>query len=479
MPTTKLRYTSRTAAQIREDLIKAIPSLAPSWTSHGEDEPGIALVDMLAGVADGLHYYFDKQALETFLPSVRLRKNAVNLSHLVGYRPRRAYAAQGTVQVYPQTPLVYEVYIPKHTQLTTQGGVPLVTLEDTYLPEAFSGIKTVRVAQGELRTTTSTSPGGSRVTVAVPTLDPSEQAFTVWTYDREWTEFRDSQPEDADNRWYHYHEDHDGNVTVRFVRELGNVPMAGTPIKVEYLVSQDATIAGATPVRTPALFAPENLTSAQLALYQQAVDSLTIVTGVINNYRPKERVSTLRYSAPLSIKTKHRAVSEIDYRFLARQIGGVKDVKGALSSFYTRQVVMYVLMEDGSTADADLLAQVRDYLNARNDLTLDVAIAPAPLHGFHCSVQVQPAPGYTEAAAIYRVREELNQFFRTTAFNFGRTIRVGEVYSIANRVDSVSYVNVTALYWDGESSTVTDLIPNEPIDVPWIGTRLVVNPILP
>ena len=473
----RLRFTSRTAQQVREDLIAMIPTLAPSWTSHGEDEPGIALVEMLAGVADGLHYYFDKQALETFLPTVRLRHNAMSLSHLVGYRPRRTRAAQGSIKILTTQPLISDVYIPVHTQLMTQAGVGVVLAEEVFLPNGFSGFKIVPAVQGEKRTITAESSGRARVEIVLSDRRPSEQLFDVTTYGQRWVEFRDSQPEDPDNRWYHYQENVDRSISVLFLNELGNVPMAGTPITVSYLVSQDIEIAGATPLQRPDLEPPSGLTAAELENFTLSLERLKYETGLLRGYRNREQVSNLRVSAPVSIKTKNRAVSEADYSLLARQLGGVRDVKMVLSDFYTRQLVAYVLMEDAVEPDQGFLDEVQAFLNARNDLTLDVTSAAAPLQNFFCTVQVAPASGHTEAGAVYDAREALTQLFRTTAFSFGRTIRKSEIYSVGNSPESVSYIDVIALYWDGDPVGVSDLVPTSEVHVPHIGSRLTVSPV--
>ena len=478
MPTTKLRYTSRTASQIREDLVGLIPELAPSWTSHGEDEPGMALVEMLVGVADGLHYYLDKQALETYLPTVRLRKNASSLAHLVGYRPRRTLAAQGTLRIITRMPLLHDVYIPARTQFTTQGGVPLVNVDPVFLPADFSGVRTVAAVQGEYHAVSIDSTGGTRVEIKIPHINPSEQVFEVTTYGQSWVEFRDSQPESPNNRWYHYFEDVDGSTFIQFRRELGNVPIAGTPVTVEYLLSQDINITSATPVNDLVLDVPEGLTESESEEFTESVARLEFQTGTLQGYRRRESAARLRYSAPLSTKTKNRAVTDSDYRFLARQIAGVKDLKLTPSDFYTRQIVAYVLMEDGEEPSQTLLDEVATYLDDRNDLTLDVVTEPAELQYFRCKVDVQPAVGHTAARAVHEVREELLKFFRTTVANFNRTLRISEVYNRANRPDSVEYVNLAWLYWDGESVGVSDLVPESEVHVPTIGNNLTVSPII-
>lgn len=478
MPRQRIRYTSRTAQQIREDLLRAIPKLAPSWTSHGEDEPGMALVEMLAGVADGLHYYFDKQALETFLPSVVMRKNALSLSHLIGYRPRRTLGASGTLTLYTTSPLPHDVFIPAGAEMTTAGGVAVVTEQSVYLPPEFSGFRTLRAVQGTRKVFVSESTGGDLARVLLPHNDPSEQLFQVTTYGEHWVEFRDSQPEDPDNRWYHYHEDLDGNVYLEFRLDLGNVPMIGTPIRVEYLLSQDIKIPAVTPLNAPVIEPPDDLPEAHLEDFEEAVSRLRFETGTLYGYRPCESVKTLRSTAPVSIKTKQRAVAENDYRHLARRFGGVKDLKVLPSDFYTRQVVAYVLMEEEEDPTQGLLDDLHEYLNNRNDLTLDLVTEAAVLQPFHCEIEVNPASGYSEAIAVFEAREALLRFFRTTAHNFGRTIRISEVYNRANQPDSVSYVNLVSLYWDGEEAAVNNLEPDSEVHVPVIGDRLITVPVV-
>ena len=478
MPTSPVRFTSRTAQQIRGDLIAMIPKHAPSWTSHGEDELGIALVEMLAGVADGLHYYFDKQALETFVPSVQLPRNAAHLAYLVGYRPRRTLAAQGSLHAVTTQPLMHDVFIPAHTQFQTRGGVGIINTTPLLLPRGFSGVRSTLAVQGDLHSYTATAGGGRVMRLQTPITNPSEQLFRVTTYGEHWVEFRDSLPEDYDNRWYHYFEDLDGEIYLEFREDLGNVPTIGTPVRVDYITSHDISIATNTNVATPTLEEPPGLSQTEKTAWQTSIDRLEFQTGVLQGYRNREAVADLRYTAPLSIKTKHRAVSEGDYGFLARQFGGVKDLKVIPSDFYTRQIVAYVLMTDAETPSQETLDNLREYLNARNDLTLDVVTEPAVLQPFRCALTVKPAEGYTPATAVFDVREELLRFFRTTVFNFNRTLRLSEVAGRANRPASVDYVNILSLHWQDDPVSVSDLVPESEVHVPYIGDALTVSPII-
>jgi len=473
-----IRYTSRTHEQIRNDLIALIPSLAPDLTSHGEDEPFIALVDMLAGVADGMHYYLDKQALENYFPTVKLRKNALRLAQLVGYRPRRVVAPSGLINIAVSQPLPYEIFIPAKTQTKTSGGLPITIEEEVYLAAGFSGTKVVPAYQGAMRAYTLTSPGGNDVTLTLPSKNPAEQLFSVTTYDEAWTEYREGEPEDETDRWYHYIEETDESVRVKFLGDIGTTPMSGTPIRVDYMVTNGTRIAASTDISTPDLQVPDGLTVAETADFETAVSYLTLSSQVLEGHRPKETVKQIRYTAPTSFHVRRRAVEEEDYVFLARQVPGVRDVRMAVSDFYTREVVAHVLGEDVSTVSQEVLDKVRDRLNVRNDLTLNVVAQAAGVDPFHCTVEVKAAGGYTDAAATFAAKEAIGDYLETTAVDFGRTLRIGEIYAIANRLKQVDYVNVTELYLDSEAAQLHDISPSDTESVLDIASNLTVTPII-
>lgn len=478
MPDKIVKYTSRTHNDIRADLLAAIPSLAPALTSHGEDEPFIALVDMLAGVGDSLHYYFDKQALETFLPTVKLRKNAMRLAHLVGYRPARAIASEGFVTFTALQVLPHEIYVPELTKLVSPTGTGVVTTEDLYFPKGFTGTQTVRVVQGELVRERTVVSGTDPTTINLGTRNPSEQLMRVTSYDKEWIEFRDSAPQDTINRWYHYGEDTDGNVYVRFVTELGTVPMPGTPVIVQYLLSENVSIAPNTalnPLTLPPPDGPPDI----VAAHQLALSMLSLKTSEIGGYKPRETVNQIRYRAPRSLHTRFRAVEEDDYEFLAKNVPGIKKVKAVASDFYAREVKVYALGLHNDPVSSDTLDILAAYLKARSELTLNVVAFQAPMEPYYLTVEVSPKSGYTEAAAVYAVKSALFQYLSETATDFGRTLRVGEIYAVANRIEEVSYVNVTKLYLDdGSPAEVDDITPSTATSVLHISNNLSVTPII-
>ncbi|WP_431819303.1 putative baseplate assembly protein [Burkholderia sp. F1] len=105
-----LRYRAGHYATFFETMLARLPQVTidvPSANGSGTDtlrplaklttrdpsDPGIALVDAWAIVADVLTFYQERNANEGYLPTARERRSVFELARLVGYRPRPGVAA--------------------------------------------------------------------------------------------------------------------------------------------------------------------------------------------------------------------------------------------------------------------------------------------------------------------------------------------------------------------------------------------------
>src|SRR6185312_2940425 len=71
---------NRSFAQLRDELVRRIPSYAPEWTDHNESDPGIALLELFAYLGESLIYRFNQIPDTTRIEFLRL----------LGVRPRPA-----------------------------------------------------------------------------------------------------------------------------------------------------------------------------------------------------------------------------------------------------------------------------------------------------------------------------------------------------------------------------------------------------
>jgi predicted phage baseplate assembly protein len=84
----------RTYEQLRDELVRRIPTYAPEWTNHNESDPGIALLELFAYLGESLLYRFNQ------IPD----STKVAFLQLLGVTPRTARPAQALVAVDTDQP---------------------------------------------------------------------------------------------------------------------------------------------------------------------------------------------------------------------------------------------------------------------------------------------------------------------------------------------------------------------------------------
>jgi hypothetical protein len=78
-------YLAKDYASFRQLLIDLIPTKVPEWRERHEADLGIALIELLAYVADNLSYYQDAVANEAFLETARQRESVRRHVKLIDY----------------------------------------------------------------------------------------------------------------------------------------------------------------------------------------------------------------------------------------------------------------------------------------------------------------------------------------------------------------------------------------------------------
>jgi hypothetical protein len=84
-PVPPIDYLAKDYASFRTLMLDRMRVTAPSWTERGEADPGVALVEVLAYVADHLSYQQDAVATEAYLGTARRRLSLRRHARLVDY----------------------------------------------------------------------------------------------------------------------------------------------------------------------------------------------------------------------------------------------------------------------------------------------------------------------------------------------------------------------------------------------------------
>ena len=163
---------NRDYATIVEDLKRLIPALVPEWTYQGSDDFGMAMLQLLAYLADHAHYHADATLRDTSIATTIYRWLAVEQAEWLGYQAARAAPARVTVTLTRSAGAhTRDISIPKGTRLSASSGGTTVYFEvedDDVLP-AGSITKDVVVVEGRTYTVSlGTSTGALWETFTLP-----------------------------------------------------------------------------------------------------------------------------------------------------------------------------------------------------------------------------------------------------------------------------------------------------------------------
>lgn len=446
----RITTRSRTYDQISKEIRESIPELAPNWTSHGSDEPGIAILDILAGVSDALFFYIDRQARESFLSTAVLPESVHRLAHMLFYRPKRWYAAQGNIVLQIQRADENNsafrengFFLPALTQLKSEGGFDIITLEPVNIPPDFVGQDSISVLQGTYKTFTFTMTPENFSGVLLPAENIAEQLFEVFVDGEKWFDAYNYPLDSNINKFYYVTRSSKGRYMLSFRQTRGKVPPYGSTIEVRYLAT-DAQSYPANLIRTEAATLPENISWNH--------------TDLTNASLP-ETLEQIADRAPASLNTSDRAVTRNDYKQLAKQLPNVKDIYVRKNKIGWNTVEIFVATQDGDAPSVELLTLVREFFQERNNLITSVRTYPAIFRRFVLSITVKPLPEFNPLPVVESVRRELNEFLSYKNMNFGKAIRISDVYALVESVRGVDYSNLVALHWLGNNPEVKNLVP--------------------
>lgn len=220
------RFEGRDFLELRQEMINFLKErLGDQWTDEGESDDLMTMVEMLAYLADNVHYYIDAQKRESDIVTAVLERNVIQKATRDGYKPHMYCAATGHVHLAfsildqgvetaedSDEPVVdpgipYDIVIPRGTVFQTsdaenpEDNMQVVVLNDFRIP-AGSTYADIPVSQGRLRTETFTradiSQSGyirlSTDKVSSPSLPYSTESLPNTArliYDGEWTEVDD------------------------------------------------------------------------------------------------------------------------------------------------------------------------------------------------------------------------------------------------------------------------------------------------
>jgi hypothetical protein len=164
-PEIDIDYLVKDYQGIRRVMLERMSLLSPGWTERNPADVGVALVELLAYVADGLSYRQDAIATEAYIGTARSRVSMRRHARLVDYPVHDGCNARAWVQVLVTSPVLLPA------------GTPLLTRVPS-LPGR------IEPGTDDERTATAANPTVFE-TMSDAELDPRLEELSFWTWGEE------------------------------------------------------------------------------------------------------------------------------------------------------------------------------------------------------------------------------------------------------------------------------------------------------
>lgn len=454
-------YSSRDYTTIRSALLDRASRVMPEWTDRDPSDFGMLMVDLWAYMGDVLHYYVDRSASESYLPTATQRESVLALANMLDYRPRSRQAAAGSVTlsntssssvVIPAKTAFTAVYDGKTYQLYTPNGATL-TAGGSASVEVYEGVYVEEESLGS-----STGSTGQRFTLRNEGVDVSTVSVVVYedgVNPRSYRRVDRLTSVTSQARAFEPRVTADGYVDVIFGNGVyGVVPPSGSTITANYLYCSGFN--GNLPANSVIGFTESTPAGV-------VITSSTALSGGVDD----ESVDSLKTTVPSVVSAQDRAVTEADYRNLTLQVDTVSKATSTYNSG-TSTVTVYPHPDLGGTfitstdtsysVSATLQTAIEDYLQPRTmvGVTVDCATSVAWTH-VYLEVTLHLNPTAVAPWVKDDVEEAIKSLYSFSNVEFGTILALGSVYRTVLSVPGVDYAVVTKFNTDDSASVNTSI----------------------
>jgi uncharacterized phage protein gp47/JayE len=462
-------FSSRDYANIRRDLLTRATRTIPEWTDRDPADFATALIDLWAYTADILHFYIDRSAQEAFLTSATRRESVLSLANLFDYTPRFITPASGVIYITNSSSA--SVTLPAYTTFTGVSGDTLYQFyteqEETIAGNVTAGVTAVEGAYYSEQPLTTSASGqiGQRYTIPFTNVDPSSvRVFvTEGTNDEtEWPRVNNVNTIPSNTAGFSVYVDSSQNVEVVFGNRFsGKIPPVGSTIKASFATCSGSQ--GNVPANTVRTFT----SSIPQAL---AVGTSSAFTGGSDI----ESIESMKRSIKATVRTQQRAVTLQDFADYANLTAGVYRAVASYSasaSVVTLHVMPYISNYStvgGASVPTPAAMQTELVSTIQPLALLGVTVAAAPqvyLCAVNISANIYVKPNYVATAVQAEVANAINGLFALDQLDFGKELRIGDIYRTVLSNPGVDYVELSTFQIidpNNGNAVVTNFAANHP-----------------
>lgn len=423
---------ARSSQSIKEIVLGWLKTDMPEITDYNSSNPLIRIIEWFAGVLEQVHYYINAAAREAFLFTARRFTSVVRIAKMYDYRISGAIAAEASLSLTFSGNLPTNFTIPRFTKFTTQSGLVFQSLENVTVL-AGTNTATVRVLQFQIITgysTTSDGTASQRIPLVAKIVDGSVVVRVDGiTYTHQDTLYLSSPTE------LHFTTsiNADGVMEVLFGDgQNAVIPALDAVIEIDYHVTEGA----AGNVSEQAI----NILSSNLTI----PNGLTVTVSnpkAATGGAAQQNIDSVRVGVAKRMNTIKRAVTEKDFKVLAESIYGVgKAIVLHECGYETR---LFIAPLEGGEAQTELLTKVRDFMDLRRTINIDLVVASAGVIEMDYDIEVEAVANFTNTAVSASVIQTLEDFHSLENQANGSQLYLSDLYQAIEGTTGVRRSQIT------------------------------------
>lgn len=442
-------YTMADYHRQMEDYLAVIPTLTDRWTDFNADDLGMVVLRATARGIDGLYYYLDARVQDLYIDTNRLRDTLFAMTRRVGYSPHLAAGGTATMRITLAAPASSGVTLEKWWQASSAGSGTqyfMALLEEATIPAGQTSVD-VAAIQAERVTDTFAGTGSAG---QIFTLTREKVCAVGLVVDgEEWDEVETTVGQAADAKVYVVRLLWNDTVQIETGDGIeGAIPPAGAEVTVTYLVTLGAAgneigAGQITRAVDPILDGVVEVTSTA------TVTNLESVTGG----EDEEADADIKRNAPRCTHALYRTGPANDTQALLEAFPGVEralvlDVNNYSDIVRYHYEEIYIIPAGGGAMSEALAGLLEDFLDERKTPGFEVVLATAEYVPVPVTATVYRYAGYSDAEVEASVREALEDYFSADpdigTVDWMRDVDPDEIVGVLNRLDGVSYVEMSA-----------------------------------
>lgn len=449
-------YTSRDFEAIAQDMVRAIPFMAPEWTDHNLSDFGIILQRLVAMVSDCLHFYLDRNANEAFLPTAITRKSVINLLQLINFTLNSAAPASVDVRFSMQTVLPGDLLIPKGTELQT-------TADATEEPIYFETSQDAVIPAGQLEVTTPAVEGQTKTETIGVSLGIARQRFdiaaspvidgslAIWIDEgigpELWTELDSFAFAGPDDKVFTTIRDENDKVTALFGDNAqGKIPDNGASI--EAICRVGGGLKGNVPEGTI-------IVVNDIPTYNAVAVSLAVTNdNAASGGEDAMTIEEAKVLGPQSLLALNRAVTALDFKTLAEAFPGIAEAEVVVGAYPVDVntgccclIRLVIAPTGGGVPSSQLKSDLTDYLEARKMIGTCLEIVDPTYQPIDGGGMIYMAGNFSTEQGAQDVEDSLSAFFDLGSeyVGFGTPLYLSDFYHLLESISGVDHVDLTEL----------------------------------